>query len=530
MLILLVLLPMVFAGSCLALPGSLTRRLALVAGAAAHLALVLRSWQEPFAPMYRVLLLDPVGHLFVTLISVLFLAVSVFFVGYHRKALLSQRIFLACLLALESALTLACMSQHLGLLWVALETSSLACTPLIYFRIGPRALEATWKFLLMNSVGIALALLGTFCIALSTTPVQHGLSVTLSALIQHARELDSVWMRAGFLLALVGYGTKMGLAPMHSWKPDAYGEAPPPVAALLAGGMTLAAFLGLLRVFQVCAAAGQAQFAAMWMNIFGLLSIATAAVFVIGNRDYRRLLAYTSIEHMGVLVLGIGLGAASSYGSYATMLHAMHNTLNKGILFFAAGMLWRLYNTNRIDDVRGTLHRNRGAGILLLLGLCATSGLPPFGMFFSELGILIAAVQSSQWVTAGLFVLTLAVVFVGVWTAMLPMAFGEPSQAHVAPGPPERAWRQWVMLTPAVALLLLAAGLGAYQPRAVRDALDDAARSVYAGPTAMADQSSNRPLSDPLPGYRARGSRERSSEQGRGAGSAMAANTEVGHD
>ena len=500
MLLWLLLTPMLFALLCLALPGSLVRRLALIAGAAAHLWLVARSWQDPlaFAPIGAALNLDPLGHLFVTLISVLFLAVTIFFLGYHSKTLISQRVFLACVLALESALTLVCMSQHLGLLWVALETSSLAVTPLIYFRLGARALEATWKFLLMNSVGIALALLGTFCIALSTTPVtEHGLSITLAGLIEHASQLDPVWLRAGFLLAMVGYGTKMGLAPMHSWKPDAYGEAPPPVAALLAGGMTLGAFLGLLRVFQVCVAAGQTSFAGMWMSIFGLLSIATAAVFIIGNRDYRRILAYTSVEHMGVLVLGAGLGAVSSTGGYATMLHAMHNTLNKGILFFAAGILWRFYNSSRIDDIRGTLHRHRAVGVLLLLGLCATSGLPPFGMFFSELGLLIAAMQSSHWVIAGLFALSLAIVFVGVWTAMLPMAFGEPSEAPANVAPP-RPWRSFVMLAPAAALVLLALALGSYQPQFVHKALADAAFVV----SPLAQPAISQPASGLAAGHR----------------------------
>lgn len=495
-LFLFVAIPAAFGFTCLILPTSRLRLAALVIGSLSHLVFVMRSWPAEDAPAATALVgVDPLGHVLITLISVLFAATSVYFVGYHRKRLVSQRVFLACMLGLLAALSLICLSQHLGLLWVAVEAASLAATPLIYFRLGARALEATWKFLLMNSVGVALALLGVFCVALATTGLHAVVSLTVTDLARHAAHLDPVWLRAGFLLALVGFGTKMGLAPLHSWKPDAYGEAPPPVAALLAGGVTLGAFAGLLRVFQVCAAAGLGAFAGSWLVVFGLLSIATAAVFVVRNNDYRRLLAYTSVEHMGVLVVGIGLGAS---GSYPAMLHAMHNTLNKGALFFLVGFVWRLYDTNDIRSVRGMLVRNPAAGALLLAALCATGGLPPFGMFYSELGIVLAAAQTGRWCVLGLFVLTLGIVFVGVMTAMLPMVFGEPNSgaAVSAIELPSQRWRRFTMLGAASALVLLALNLGIYQPPAVRNALARAADAVYrpnAGFVALAAKPQVRP-------------------------------------
>ncbi|MBI5866632.1 MAG: hypothetical protein HZB38_19365, partial [Planctomycetes bacterium] len=162
-MLLAVAIPLLFGAFCLVLPTSPLRMAALVAGACAHLAVVALSWPSAETPAGQDLVgLDPLGHLFLTIISVLFAATTVYFVGYHRKQLVSQRIFQACILGLLSSLSLLCISQHLGLLWVAMESASLAATPLIYFRLGPRALEATWKFLLMNSVGVALALLGIF--------------------------------------------------------------------------------------------------------------------------------------------------------------------------------------------------------------------------------------------------------------------------------------------------------------------------------------------------------------------------------
>jgi hydrogenase-4 component F len=477
--VLLIVLPLVFAAVCLALPAPRWRLASLVVGSFAHLGATLWSWRAGSPAGADTLFeLEPLGHLFVTLISVLFAATAVYFVGYHRKALISQRIFLACMLGLLAALGALCMSRHLGVLWVAMETASLAATPLIYFRLSARALEATWKFLLMNSVGIALALLGIFCIAISTQRAEPAVTLMMGDLVRRAGELDPVWLRAGFLLALVGFGTKMGLAPLHSWKPDAYGEAPPPVAALLSGGVTLGAFIGILRIFQVCSAANLAGFAGTWLVIFGLLSIATAAVFVVGNTDYRRILAYTSVEHMGVMVIGVGLGGG---GAYASMLHAMNNTLNKGVLFFLAGFFWRLYESNRVADVRGALHHHPVAGVLFLGGLCATCGLPPFGMFFSELGILFAAAQQARWWVVVLFALTLCVVFVGVMTAMLPMALGPPRD-NLAAGGAEPRWRSRTMLAPAAALLLLALAFGSYQPAALRDALARAASTLTPPP------------------------------------------------
>ncbi|MBI4716579.1 MAG: hydrogenase [Planctomycetes bacterium] len=477
-LLLLIHVPLAFALLCLGLPFSWLRLASLAAGAVVHLGVVAWTWWVPSVGGTGAYLgLDPLGHLFLTLISVLFAATSVYFVGYHQKRLVSQRVFLACVLVLLAALSLVCLSRQIGLLWVAMEAASLAATPLIYFRLGPRALEATWKFVLMNSVGIALALLGIFCIAVSAGASEGGaVSLTVSDLIAGAARLDPVWLRAGFLLALVGFGTKMGLAPLHSWKPDAYGEAPPPVAALLAGGMTLGAFTGILRVYQICNAAGLAAFAGFWLMVFGLLSLAVAAVFIVGHNDYRRILAYTSVEHMGIMAVGIGLGAS---GSYATMLHALHNTLNKGVLFFLAGFVWRTYHSTRIRDVAGMLHRFPAAGVVLLAGLCATCALPPFGMFFSELGVLLAAAEQSRWWVVGVFTFTLAVVFVGVMTAMLPMVFGDPpvAAAGEAVGP---RWRRTAMLAPAGVLALLALALGTYQPRAVTEALAAAAACVSA--------------------------------------------------
>src|SRR6266478_7430831 len=185
-------------------------------------------------------------------------------------------------------------AQHLGLMWVALEATTLASAPLIHYNHHARSIEATWKYLLIGSVGIALALLGTFFLAYAALRAGLGSSLFFGDLIREAPGLSLPWLHAAFVLLFVGYGTKMGLAPMHTWKPDAYGEAPGLVGALLAGGLTNCAFLAILRFVQICNAAGEGAFARHLLVAMGLVSMAVAGVFMAGQRDYKRMLAYSS--------------------------------------------------------------------------------------------------------------------------------------------------------------------------------------------------------------------------------------------
>ena len=227
-----------------------------------------------------------------------------------------EPIFVPCLLVFLGMTTLMVCSQHLGLMWIAVEAATLATAPLIYFNRTPRSIEATWKYLLVGSVGIALALLGSFVLAYAS--LGEDSSLLFGDLMARAAHMNRAWLRVAFILLLVGYGTKMGLAPMHTWKPDAYGEAPGVVGALLAGGLTRCAFLAIVRVFRVCAGAGEGADARALLVFFGLFSMAVAAVFMVGQRDFKRMLAYSSIEHMGILVLGIGLGGSGVFAPGCT--------------------------------------------------------------------------------------------------------------------------------------------------------------------------------------------------------------------
>jgi hydrogenase-4 component F len=281
------------------------------------------------------------------------------------------------------------------------------------------------------------------------------------------------WLHAAFVVLLVGYGTKMGLAPMHTWKPDAYGEAPGITGTLLAGGLTSGAFLAILRVYRICVAAGEADFARQPMIALGLVSMLTAGIFMARQKDYKRMLAYSSVEHMGILVLGIGIGGSALFGA---MLHMLNNGLTKGVLFLSVANIHRAFGSKSTDDVRGALQRTPFSAALLVAGFFAITGSPPFGPFLSEFTILNAAVSSGQFVVAGLFLLMLVIVFIGMGATVLAVVQGEPAPMPAGPIVKERV----LTVLPGAFLLSLVLLLGVYVPPPLSELLHAAAASLGA--------------------------------------------------
>lgn len=462
MLAALLLLPLCSAALSWVLPGDRGRRALLVGTAAAHFGLTVAVWiRRPGPLLSGWLAADALGLLFLGITSLLFLAVAAYSVGYLRRASMhraqgetaggSEAGFTACLLLFLAFLTLVTLCQHFGLLWVAVEATTLATAPLIYFQRSARSLEATWKYLLLCSVGIALALLGTFFLAASAP----GGGLSLSALLGRAAGLHPVWFKAAFLFLLVGYGTKMGLAPMHTWLPDAHSEAPSPVSALLSGALLNGAFLAVLRVQQVAVAARLGGFGRDDLLALGLVSLAVAAVFILHQDDFKRLLAYSSVEHMGILAVGIGLGGEGTFGA---LFQAVNHSLAKGLLFMTAGNLLAAYGTKLAAEVRGAPRILPVSGVLWVAGFLAVTGTPPFGTFLSELVILKAALATGRYAVAAVYLFLLAVIFVGLLGVMLRMVQGEAPKAV-------RPMRESVWTTvPAAALGLMALMLGLVLP------------------------------------------------------------------
>lgn len=369
--------------------------------------------------------LDPLGKIVLLCISMLFAACSFYAVGYlsYRQER-SNRVLCMGLLVCLSAMGMVTITQHLGLLWVALETTTVSMAPLIYFNQNARSIEATWKYLLLCSVGIGLALLGLMFLAYSTYVANHDATLLLGSLMHTARDLNPAWLHAATIFLLVGYGTKMGLAPLHAWKPDAYGEAPGLVGALLAGGLVNCAFLAILRVYQICLASGaEIRFFQQALLTMGLISMAFAAVFMARQADFKRMLAYSSVEHVGILAIGLGLGKGALYGA---LFHMLNNGLTKGVLFLSSGNIHRSYSHKTTDVVKGVLTRLPWSGGLFLAGFIAITGSPPFSPFISEFTIVSSAFIEERYWVGGLFLFFLVTVFIGMALTVLPMVMGVP--------------------------------------------------------------------------------------------------------
>ncbi len=480
---LLILVPLVAAAAAVAVPSNRWRPWLLPVGGLAHLAATLYALGLPpdaVSGLDGWLLLDRLGRLFLLFQSVLFFLCALYAPGYLAlRQDRDNRIFCATLLAQLAMMSLVSLAHHLGLLWVAMEATTLVSARAIYFNHNARSLEATWKFLLVGSVGIALALLGSLFLAYSSfhaNPERELESALLfDQLIREAPQLSAPWLHAAFVLLFVGYGTKMGLAPMHTWKPDAYGETPGLVGTLLAGGVTSCAFLAILRLYQICQASSEAGFARQIMIFMGLLSMAFAAVFMVRQRDFKRMLAYSSVEHMGILVLGIGIGGLAVYGA---LLHVINNGLTKGVLFLSAGNIHRAYGSKLTDDVRGALVRLPLSGAAFLAGFLAITGSPPFGPFVSEFTIVREALGSGQFLTGALFLVLLGVIFIGMGATVLAVVQGTPPARTAEDGPRDSL----ATGLPVLLFLGLVLLLGLYVPAPLETMLQQAADFVEGKP------------------------------------------------
>jgi hydrogenase-4 component F len=318
---------------------------------------------------------------------------------------------------------LVLLSNNLGLMWVGIEATTLLTAFLICISASPSSLEAMWKYLLMCSVGVALAFTGTILVAASTPPAGlHGTQALLwTNLLASSRFLDPLLLKAGFIFLVVGYGTKAGLAPMHNWLPDAHSQAPAPVSAVFSGFLLNAALYCILRYLPIVeSATGGSGWGREILVVAGLVSILTAAAFIAVQHDLKRLLAYSSLEHMGVITLGAGLGG---FGAFAALLHTLAHSLGKTMAFISAGQIVRQQGTTDMRAIGGTLRSSPLWGATLLTALLALVGTAPFALFLSEFMILRSAVdQNSPWV-AGLFLAGLGVAFIGVLRYAIPMAW-----------------------------------------------------------------------------------------------------------
>ena len=361
----------------------------------------------------------------------------------NAEKFLSPQLVAICLLGFLSSMTLVASSRNFGLLWVAMEATTLASAPLIIFHRSGNSLEAMWKYILICSVGIGFALFGTMLLAIAGEGSHAGMDMLLLS----KADLHPEWFKAAFVFMLAGYGTKMGLAPVQSWMPDAYSEAPGVLSVLSSGALLACSFLGVARVLEI-APESVRGFCTNLMLALGLISLALAAFFIVRQNDYKRMLAYSSMEHMGLVSIMWALGLHN-----VALLHIIVHALLKVVLFMTADNIQLACNTQKISNISGLLGVIKRNGINYILAMLLLCGMPPSPLFFTEMTLI-----SSNIYLGGVVLVLLFVVFAGMTYHALRMTMGKRS-ACTADAAEVKKLERLSNIPTVVLVLVLAAGL-----------------------------------------------------------------------
>ncbi len=477
------LLPLLAAGIALVIPNThyWLRRAILPAVGAGHLALVVsvysRSASVPDG-LSQWLGLDAAGLLFLGITSILFFAIAfyaLFDLARHASAAAAHRLerfFIACLLFSLFTMALVCMGRDMGVIWAAVAATTLAVWLLLHFRRCQLPSETARKYFAVCSVGLVFALAGTILLAAAGGAANSGITLHIAELTSFAPHGDSAWLKAAFIFLLVGYGTAMGLAPMHTWLPDAVSELPSPVAALASGAVLNTAFLAMVRAAGIVQGAGLGEFVGELWRLFGLFSLGLAGVFMAGQKDCKRLLAYSSVGFIGLLAFASGLGGT---GLWVAFFLAVTHALVKSSLLLTAGNIHFRYRSTSLLSVRGLRNAMPINGGIWLAGILALCGLPPFGVFLGEFAALKCAFQQSRSFDAILCLVFLAVVFISmVKFALAMLRGGDPLPVDDEHHPNESIW----LAVPPALLLLLALFPGVAVPGFLGKIVTEAVRNI----------------------------------------------------
>lgn len=374
-----------------------------------------------------ILRVDALSALMILVVTLLGAIAAIYSIGYLRAEssdgpLSRTRTFFALFHLFIFTMLLAVTTDNLGVMWVAIEGTTLATVFLVNLHNTRTSLEAAYKYLIVSSVGIALAFIGTVLMYSAGTSRAGVIEVTWTSLRAVASQLDPSLVRLAFAFILVGYGAKAGLSPMHTWLPDAHSEAPAPISALMSGVLLNVGLYALIRFKIVTDLAIGPGFSSRCLLGLGLLSLAVAAAFLLTQRNYKRILAYSSVEHMGIICLGLGFGG--TWGIIGAWLHVINHALSKSMLFILSGNIFMKYRTTDTRKVRGLLRTLPVTGMAFLLGTLALVGLPPFGLFISEFLIFRAGVDAGRMPAVVLGIALLVVVFAGMMASVNSMLYG----------------------------------------------------------------------------------------------------------
>jgi hydrogenase-4 component F len=401
-----------------------------------------------FVPRMRsdILIIDDFNIFLVTITTFVAFTTSIFsasYIGHEietgRLTPVFLRFYHALYQAMIGAMDVALVANNIGLMWVGVEVATLSTVMMVGIYRTPEAVEAAWKYFILGSVGIALAFFGTILVYLVAQDVLgEGLAaMAWDAMVQKAGEFDPRLLSLAFVFLLVGYGTKVGLAPFHAWLPDAHAEGPTPISAVLSGLLLNVALYALLRFKMLLAANPGTLNVGVIMIVLGLMSLVFAAFMLFRRRDIKRLFAYSSIEHMGIITFAFGMGGPLA--NFAGLLHMTMHSLTKSAIFFAVGHVAQVKGTQQIAQIRGLSVTHPVLAIGLALGVVAIAGLPPFGVFLSEF-MLVTSTFAREPLLAAILVIGLLIAFAALILRLQQVLFGAPS------GPVERVRASYLPL------------------------------------------------------------------------------------
>jgi hydrogenase-4 component F len=454
------LIPALSACLLAVLPGyRLTSRLNVLAALLTFATAVSLFVVEPPSGAY--LLVDDLNKVFIVLTTFVAFTTSAFSASYIGHEIEIGRLkpgyvrfYHAMYQVLMFAMNLALVANNIGLMWVAIEIATLTTVLMVGIYRTHEALEAAWKYFILGSVGIALALLGTILVYMAARPVigEGPNAMVWTVLMTHAAKFDPALLNVSFVFLLLGYGTKVGLAPLHAWLPDAHAEGPTPISAVLSGLLLNVALYALLRFKMILALNPAALAPGPLMVTMGLISCVFAAFMLYKRRDIKRMFAYSSIEHMGIIVFAFGMGGPLA--NFAGLLHMTMHSLTKSAIFFAVGHIAQVKGTQKIADMGGLTVTHPVLGWSLVLGVVAIAGLPPLGIFMSEFLVVSSTFSRQPWLVM-ILVFGILVALGALFLRLNTIAFGEPR------GPTTAAQASYLPMFTHLAMVLMA---GIYLP------------------------------------------------------------------
>jgi len=375
---------------------------------------------------------DALAVVFLLLIGLLAVAVSLATIEWMRQELARGqmredrlRYYFALVHGFVATMLVTVLADNLGILWIAMEGTTITSALLVGFHGDRHGLEAAWKYIIVTTIGISFGLFGTVLVYGAAAHAQGGVfagAMNWSSIAPIAHRLDPGIIRIGFVFVMVGYGTKAGLAPLHMWLPDAHSQAPTPVSALLSGALIKCALFGIIRFHTIARDACGPEFSHGVLLVFGLVSVVVATPFIIVQHDLKRLLGYHSVEHVGIIALGLGFGGR--LGTYGALLHVINHGVTKALVFLVAGDAIGRYGTRDMRLMKGFLGIAPAAGTLLLMGAFSLAGTPPFSIFISELVVIRAGIATGRYVPVAVFLAMVVIIFAGLIHHVGQMAFG----------------------------------------------------------------------------------------------------------